>query len=315
MAALMSNAHRPRPTRTVHLAGREIVAPDDGHRLWSDLHHRALTIGWPRFFATAAAVFLVFNLVFATLYFVGGDPIANVSPGSFLGLYYFSIETLATVGYGDMHPQTDYGHLVATVEIFTGMSLMAVMTGLIFTRFSQPRARFVFTRHVVVTDHDGVPTLMVRLANARGNSIAGATAKLWLVRNEVSREGAALRRFHELRLQRQENPTFALSWTLLHDLDAASPLYGASAADLAESDAALIVTVAGIDENTAQQLNARNTWRHGDIRWAHRFADILLVGDDGRIILDYRCFNAVVADGATADPAACDGLGANLTPS
>lgn len=296
-----------RPTRTVRLAGREIVAPGDGHRFWSDLHHKALTIRWPAFFAAAAAVFLVFNLVFATLYFLGDDPIANVPSGSFVGLYYFSIETLATVGYGDMHPKTDWGHLVATAEIFTGMSLMAVMTGLVFTRFSQPRARFVFTRHPVVTVHDGVPTLMVRLANARGNSIAGATAKLWLVRNEVSLEGTSLRRFHELTLQRQENPTFMLSWTLLHTIDAASPLHGLSAPDLAVVEATVLVTVAGVDENTAQALNARHAWAHDDIRWNHRFADILLAGEDGRVVLDYRCFHGVVPDGVAAEGGAAAG--------
>ena len=296
-----------RPTRTVHLAGREIIAPGDGHGFWSDLHHKALTIRWPAFFATAAVVFLAFNLVFATLYFLGDDPIANVAPGNFAGLYYFSIETLATVGYGDMHPKTDWGHIVATVEIFTGMSLLAVMTGLVFTRFSRPRARFVFTRHPVVTLHDGVSTLMVRLANARGNSIAGATAKLWVVRNEVSLEGAPLRRFHELRLQREENPTFMLSWTLFHDIDATSPLHGHSAEDLAAVEATIIATVAGVDENTAQALNARHAWVHGDIRWNHHFADILLSGEDGRVVLDYRCFHGVVPDGTQTTRDAVDG--------
>lgn len=292
----------PRPAAKVHtvrLANREIILTDHRAGFWSDLHHRALTIGWPAFFASAAAVFLLFNIGFALLYRLGHAPVANIPPDSPFGLLYFSIETLATVGYGDMHPQTDYGHLVATVEIFTGMSLLAVMTGLVFARFSRPRARFVFTRHPVVSVHDGVTTLMVRIANARGNMIAGATAKLWLVRDEVSLEGVRLRRFHELLLQRQENPVFMLSWTLLHAIDAASPLQGFSVEDLKRDDAALILTLVGVDESTTQQLMARHTWGHDDIRWSHRYADILTRDADGRVRLDYRKFHEVVAVAAS----------------
>ena len=143
-----------------------------------------MTVHWPAFFGSAALIFIVLNAVFGFLYWLGDDPVANVSntlplP---LSLFYFSIETLATVGYGDMHPQTNYGHLVATVEIFTGMSFLAVMTGLIFARFSRPRARFVFAQHPVVASHQGQPTLMIRVANARDNTISQATARLWLFR-------------------------------------------------------------------------------------------------------------------------------------
>ncbi len=138
------------------------------------------------FFGTAAAIFVVLNAVFAFFYWLGDQPIANVSPDLPLplSLFYFSIETLATVGYGDMHPQTNYGHLVATVEIFTGMCFLAVMTGLIFARFSRPRARFIFAKHPVVTMHQGQTTLMIRVANARNNTISQATARLWLFRLE-----------------------------------------------------------------------------------------------------------------------------------
>src|SRR5581483_4436568 len=135
----------------------------------------------------------------------GNNPIANAVPGRFLDLLYFSIETLATVGYGDMHPQTDYGHLVATVEIFTGMSFLAVMTGLVFARFSRPRARFVFARNPIVGQHEGLPTLMIRVANARHNTISGAIARLWLIRAQTTPEGQIFRRYHELDLQRNEN--------------------------------------------------------------------------------------------------------------
>ncbi len=282
-----------RSGHAAHLAIRDVVGSSAG--FWSDLHHRAQIVSWPVFFVGAATVFLVFNLIFAFLYSLGTDPIANIPKDSPHALLYFSIETLATVGYGDMHPQTDWGHIVATIEIFTGMSMMAVMTGLVFTRFSRPQARFLFAANPVVTAFDGVSTLMVRIANARGNIIADATAKLWLVRDEKSLEGHSIRRFHQLELKRQENPVFALSWTLYHPIGPDSPLRDADAVTLAASAAALILTVDGLDESTTQHLMARYTWSHPDIRWNHRYVDVLSRDADGRMRLDYARFHEVVA--------------------
>src|ERR1700676_2025973 len=165
---------------------------------WTDLYHRSMTVQWPAFFGSAALIFLVLNAVFGFLFWRGKDPIANVSSELPLplSLFYFSIETLATVGYGDMHPQSNYGHLIATVEIFTGMSFLAVMTGLIFARFSRPRARFVFANQAVITLHEGRQTLVIRTANARHNTVSRANARLWIIRAERTKEGDQLRRFY-----------------------------------------------------------------------------------------------------------------------
>ena len=167
-------------------------------RFWTDLYHRSMTVYWPVFFASAALIFIVLNAVFALPLSGSATTRSPMSAADLplpLSLFYFSIETLATVGYGDMHPQTNYGHLVATIEIFTGMSFLAVMTGLIFARFSRPRARFVFAEHPVVALHQGQPTLMIRVANARNNTISQATARLWLFRVENTSEGTQLRRY------------------------------------------------------------------------------------------------------------------------
>ncbi len=302
-------------SRVVRIANREVVTIGLDNGFWSDLHHRAVTVGWPAFFVSAALLFAGFNCAFALLYLLGDKPIANVEPGSFLGHLYFSIETLATVGYGDMHPQTHYGHLIATIEIFTGMSLLAVMTGLVFTRFSRPKTRFLFARNAVISTHDGTPTLMIRLANARQNSISGATAKLWLVRNERTAEGALFRRFHELKLQRQENPIFALSWTLFHTIDAASPLSDVSPAHLELADALLAVTVTGLDESTTQQLHARHNYRHHDLKWGHRYADILVDDPhDARVQLDYRRFHDVLPEAAPQPAAVVAPSSENVSP-
>ncbi len=264
--------------------------------VWTDLYHRSMTVYWPAFFGGAALIFVVLNAAFALLYSLGDNPIANVPRHSFLNLFYFSIETLATVGYGDMHPQTDYGHLVATAEIFTGMCFLAVLAGLVFARFSRPRARFVFARHPVVTTHQGEPTLMIRIANARHNTISQATARLWLFRLEDTKEGEQFRRYYELKLQRREHPMFSLSWTLLHVIDEASAFYGETAEDFAASEGALILNLDGVDDNSAQRLYARHIYTRQDIRWRHRYHDITSLSDDGRLILDYAKFHEVVPE-------------------
>jgi inward rectifier potassium channel len=285
----------PKPQHII-LGGREIEARGLRQGFWSDLYYRAMTVTWPGFFASAATIFLMLNGGFALVYMLGSNPIANAVPGRFLDLLYFSIETLATVGYGDMHPQTDYGHAVATVEIFTGMSFLAVMTGLVFARFSRPRARFVFARNPIVGQHDGVPTLMIRVANARHNTISGALARLWLIREEATAEGQTYRRYYELDLRRNENPVFALSWTLFHAIDETSALYGTSREELAEAEAVLLLTLSGLDDNSAQQLNARQSYSHAHIRWQHRYVDIAADTDDGRLILDYGKFHDVTPE-------------------
>ena len=287
--------HEPR-AQHIRFGGRQIEALGLAGGFWSDLYYRSMTVSWPSFFGSAAAIFLALNGAFALVYALGHDPIANAESGRFMDLLYFSIETLATVGYGDMHPQTDYGHLVATVEIFTGMSFLAVMTGLVFSRFSRPRARFVFARHPIVAQHEGEPTLMIRVANARHNTISGATARLWLIRGEKTAEGLFLRRYHHLALQRNENPVFALSWTIFHPIDETSPLYGCSPADLAAAEALLVLTISGLDDNSAQQLNARHTYSHEQIRWRHRYVDISSNAEDGTLILDYGKFHDVTPE-------------------
>ena len=178
-----------------------------------------MTASWPAFIAGAALVFFVFNAVFALLYWIGDQPIANVPGGAYIDYLYFSIETLSTAGYGDMHPQTHYGHFIATVELFTGIFSMSLMTGLIFARFSRPNARLLFANNPVISSHEGQPTLMVRFANERHNIIGNATARLWMFKNVVTAEGHRIRRFDELPLLRNESPALALSWTLFHVLD------------------------------------------------------------------------------------------------
>src|SRR5580700_11128202 len=274
--ALAKSRHKARPDRfqRVRIGHREVETLGLTPGFWTDLYHRAMTVSWPAFFATAALIFIALNALFAVLYSLGNRPIANVAGQGILDLFYFSIETLATVGYGDMHPQTNYGHFVATVEIFTGMCFLAVMTGLIFARFSRPRARFIFAEHPVVALQQGQPTLMIRVANARNNTISQATARLWFFRLEKTIEGHQYRRYHELLLDRREHPMFSLSWTVFHTIDETSPLYRMTEEDFVATEAALALNVSGVDDSSAQHLYARALYSHRDIRWNYRYQDV-----------------------------------------
>jgi len=280
-----------RRAQVVRLGGREIVAEGLQLSFWADISHRCMTASWPAFIAGAAVVFVAFNALFALLYWIGNDPISNVPHKAYIDYLYFSIETLSTAGYGDMHPQTHYGHFIAAVELFTGIFSMSLMTGLIFARFSRPSARLLFANNPVITDHDGVPTLMVRFANERHNIIGNATARLWLFKDIVTAEGHEVRRFYELPLTRNESPALALSWTLYHVIDEASPLYGLNAGDLDAADVSLVVVVSGYDVVAAQTVHARKSYEHPDIRFGHRYADVLGTTADGRVRIDYGRFH------------------------
>jgi inward rectifier potassium channel len=282
-------------TRVVRLGGREIIVAE-GQRLgfWADIGHRCMTASWPSFIGGAVLVFIAFNAIFASFYWVGDQPIANVAGGAYIDYLYFSIETLSTAGYGDMHPQTHYGHFVSAVELFTGIFSMSLMTGLIFARFSRPNARLLFADSAVISNHEGKLTLMARFVNERHNIIANAAAKLWLLRDEMSLEGREFRRFYELPLVRNEHPALALSWTLYHVIDEQSPLYGLSAADFAAADVSLVVVVTGYDVVAAQTIHARKTYDYSDVRFGQRYADILDRTEDGRIRIDYGRFHETV---------------------
>jgi inward rectifier potassium channel len=290
----MSPSEPTSKTRVFRLGGREVITEGLDLNFWADISHRCMTASWPAFIGGAALVFIAFNAVFAVFYWIGDQPISNVAGGAYIDYLYFSIETLSTAGYGDMHPQTHYGHLIATVELFTGIFSMSLMTGLIFARFSRPNARLLFADNPVISNHEGLPTLMVRIANERHNIISNATARLWLFKNVVSVEGQSSRRFYELPLVRNESPALALSWVLYHVLDEESPLYGLSADDLEASNISLAVVVSGYDVLAAQNVHAQKTYVRQDIRFGHRYADILGTLEDGRLKVDYGKFHETV---------------------
>lgn len=264
-----------------------------------DLYHRLLIMRWRWFFAAIAAAYAVFNLVFALLYLAVPGSIGNAEVGSIADAFFFSVQTMATIGFGVMHPVGYYSNAIVAVEALMGLAGFALATGLIFQRFSRPTARVLFSRVAVVTPYDGIPTLMFRCANERGNQILEAKVHVYLAREETSAEGLTLRRSHDLRLSRSRNPLFSFTWTVMHPIDAKSPLHGANAASLAAQDAAVVVTLTGIDESFSQAIFARYSYDAAEILWGRRFVDILSRMDDGQRVVDYRRFHDTEAGDRT----------------
>jgi len=259
----------------------------------TDLYHWLLTLSWPKFFILIWLSYTVTNSLFALAYLAGGDCIANARPGSFNDAFYFSVQTMATIGYGSMYPRTDYANTVVAIQALFGLWGVAMITGLAFARFSRPTARVMFSRVAVIAPFNGVPTLMYRTANQRSNQILEAQQRATLIRDEVTSEGDYMRRFYELQLMRSQSPIFALTWTVMHAIDENSPLYELTPKDLVEQQSEIVVTLAGLDETVSQTIHARHSFVAAEILWDMRFVDIISRTPEGKRVVDYTRFHEV----------------------
>jgi inward rectifier potassium channel len=289
-----------RPARLISRGTTDQTLAIGLRRPWfGDLYHFMLRISWCSFLFGGVVLYIAANAVFAALYLLQPGAIGNARPGSFADAFFFSVQTIATIGYGQLVPATLYANLLVTVETATGLMFLALATGLVFARFSRPIARMLFSRVAVIGPHNGQPTLSFRLANVRRNQILQAEVAVTLVRDERTQEGVLIRRFYDLTLARYRSPVFALTFTVMHEIDRDSPLYGASAASLQAQNVELVVTATGIDETIAQRVHARTSYLPDEILWGRRFVDVIGWTEDGRRVIDYRRFHDTVPLKAT----------------
>jgi len=260
-----------------------------------DAYHGLLVASWPRLFCYLIVVYFGANAVFACAYLLAGNAVTHAHRGSFRDAFFFSVQTMATIGYGTMAPRGFVGNLLVALEAMFGLVGFAMVTGLTFAKFSRPTARVLFSRVAIIAPRDGIQSFMLRMANERGRSaIVEATAHLVFARDEVTSEGDSIRRFYDLPLVRQQNGLFALSWTTVHQITESSPVFGETADSLRESAASFIISVTGLDETVAQTVHARHAYNADDVRWGARFVDILTRGPDGQRLIDYRRFHDVI---------------------
>lgn len=271
--------------------------------LYEDLYHNILRGSWWQFFGGVSLAFLFGNAVFAVLYMVDPGSISGARSGNFEDAFFFSVQTMATIGYGAMAPATRFAHVIVTVEALCGILGVALVTGVTFSKFARPTARVLFTKSAVVTVRNGVPHLCFRMANWRGNTVVEAQLRLAILVEERTPEGEVLRRPIILPLVRDKNPTFIFSWLAMHEIDSASPFFGGEAAiaKLRAQQSEVFLSLSGLDETTGQTIHTRYTYALDDIVWNARFADILTLTDDGTRELDYSKFHEIVSQGSSAD--------------
>jgi inward rectifier potassium channel len=262
-------------------------------RPFDDVYHQVLIRPWWQFFALVVGTFLGANAVFALFYRASPDCIVGVA--SFEDAFFFSVQTLGTIGYGGMSPVTRFGHIIVTIEAITGIVGVALVTGLTFAKFAHPRAKVLFSSRIAAPTRHGVPHLQFRMANTRQNLVVEATLRVIILVQETTPEGETLRRPIDLKLVRPSSPLFSLTWTAMHTIDESSPFHGEGAIErLRALKAEIFLGLTGYDDTVAQTIHARYRYTLDDIAWGMRFHDVTETLPDGTRVIDYRYFHDMV---------------------
>jgi inward rectifier potassium channel len=288
LAEVRRRSIKSRAFHSVRAGPIEFVKVNTDAWRWRDVYRWLLGLRWPKFALFVGALYISLNLFFAALYSLQQDSIAGTTGGYwFYDCFFFSVQTLATVGYGHMYPQTLYGHIVTTIEIMSGIFLLAVMTGLIFVRFSRPSARVVFSNSIVIAPLNGKPTLMVRVGNENQHSMVEAEFRIMFSRDEPLLEGGDFRHFYVLKLHFDRLTVFPAALTLRHTIDETSPLFGATSESLESNRVLFIVSVVGIDPVIAAAVQTQKDYTWRDVRFGERFVEMYTEHGDGRLTVDY----------------------------
>lgn len=254
---------------------------------WRDVYRTVLSLSWPRFAVFVLTFYLALNLLFAAAYLLGGGCIAEMKPGSFSSAFFFSVQTLSTVGFGHLHPVTVYGNVVTTVEIIVGMFFTAVVTGLIFVRFSRPVARLLFSEAMVICPYNGIPSLQFRIANLHHQPMVEAEFRLMMIRKEAIAEEDDARSFYTLKLQFDRLIIFPSALMIRHIIDETSPLYGVTPEQLEISGTRFMTSIVCIDTVIQAPVQSQTGYIWSDVRFGQRFVEIYKDREDGRLEVDY----------------------------
>jgi inward rectifier potassium channel len=263
----------------------------NGLGFWSslNLYQWFLTIGWGAFFLLVITYYAIVNLLCATCYWLCGPsaldgPRLEVAHGEFLRDFFFSIETFATIGYGHVSPHSLGANIIMSVEALTGLLSLALVTGILFARFSRPTAKFIHSRTMVVAPYGTMTSLQFRLVNGRRSQILDLQAKVIFTRFE-EKNGRRMRQYHQLTLERGSVMFLPLAWTVVHPIDEHSPLKGLTAQDLKADEAEFLVLLTGLDETFSQMVQTRFSYPFDQVIWNAKFGNVF-VRTDGRIAID-----------------------------
>ncbi len=261
-----------------------------------DPYHLAVSLSWPGFFLATLVTHVVINLAFAALYLAIPGCISNLPAGSIPAAYFFSLETLSTVAYGDSIPVTLFGHIVVSSEILIGVVFSAIFTGLIFVRFARPKSKIMFADKAVVATHNGEPTLMIRVGNGRITPLASASVSLTAIQNHRTAEGHSYRGGTPMKLERTHLPFFALTWTLMHRITPDSPIADLTPENLAARHTSLLLMVEARDQALGAQVYGSRYYDSSEILVGMRYQDAVISDEDGHVHADMTRLSLVVPD-------------------
>jgi inward rectifier potassium channel len=265
-----------------------------------DAYHLVLRMPWWAVLLSIAGTFLALNALFALAYvFTGG--ISGAAPHSFRDAFFFSVQTMGTIGYGAMYPASTAAHVLVVAESVVGLIMTALATGIVFARFSQTTGQLVFSRYACISPMNGVPTLSFRIGNDRASTIFEAQVRVAVIRTERTAEGVLFYRLYDVILARDRSPALSRSWTVMHAIDDKSPLFCLSPEGCDAQELELAVSVVGTDDTSLQPVHARHRYLTSDILWGSRLADVLSELPDGRLQLDVARFHEVLPTAPTKD--------------
>lgn len=257
-----------------------------------DLYYFLLKVGWFHFLSFLVVNYLVLNVCFALTYlYIGG--IKGLEDPSFIKAFFFSIQTMSTIGYGAMHPISTLANVVVTIEVIIGLIVMSLFTGLMFAKFSRPQSKVIFSKFALIRSRNSIPYLIFRLANERENTISQATVRVSLLKYETTTEGDKIRKFYDLKLERSSTPLFSLSWTVMHAIDDNSPLKDMTQEEMDRHNIWIAVSFTGHDEILSHTVHRHHIYKASDILFGHVFTDALLEDSKGQLYVDYNLFHKV----------------------
>ena len=285
-----------RGSRIVHRNGKMARVKRRGVKkfLRSELYINTLRSSWWYLIFTIVSIYILVNSVFAGLYLIEDGAIENMRPGSFADAFYFSVQTLATIGYGKMSPVTNFAHFLVAVEALIGLFSLAIVAGVIFSKVSMPSARILFGDNAIIAPYKKTPCFLFRLGNLRNSQIADPTVKVVLVIDEEIPDGSIKRAFYDLKLPRNNSPILMPSWTLHHKISKSSPLFGLTREDMKEKNIEIIVSLVGFDETLSQTVHTHHSYVTEEIKFSGSFADIIIWDKKGNAHVNYKRFHDIV---------------------
>jgi inward rectifier potassium channel len=256
-------------------------------------YHTLITMSWTKFLLMVISAYLVINIIFASIYTLlgpgsldGGGTSGNTPFHHFTDAFFFSAQTISTVGYGHIYPRGMFSNSVAAMESIMGLLSFALATGLLYGRFSRPSAQIAYSKNILVAPYlENSRGIMFRLANLRRNILIDLEIEIIFSFNETV-DGKTFRRFYPLELERRQVSILTLNWTIVHPLDENSPLKDMTKEDLIETEAGFAVLLKAFDDTFSQTVHSRTAYQAHEIVWGAKFKPVFNRDEDGRIVLD-----------------------------